>query len=210
MPWTLVFKAFFVVLIITQTLVSQNKSTELIDAQDIKKITVNGNQIFNIEISTHNLAEIKIDSFFDGEYQDGYQIIATHVEETLTLQLEANPIVTINDDKRNAHKVLAAQLYMQVPSGINIEVLSDIGSVSAIGDFNSVNVQLLQGFCEITGSANEGIINTIDGHINLATRHAEVKAKSTYGKVSKEVFTTKKAMWQLTSIHGDITVTNHN
>ncbi|OZV70663.1 DUF4097 family beta strand repeat-containing protein [Winogradskyella aurantia] len=206
-PWILPFKVFFILAFCgTRSIGAQNSFERRIEASDIERIVVNGNQIFNISVSTHKSKNITMRSTIDGEYQEQFQITNTKHNQTLYLKLEQNPLMTIPDDKRNAHKVVAASLNLVIPVNLDIDIKSDIGSVDLTGYFKDVTVQLFTGFCKVQGQAKAALVNTVDGDIDIKTSNAEVIANSTYGSVETEIIPLKQAVWRLKSIYGNISV----
>lgn len=191
---------------------SQNKLEKQISAKQINTISIHGNQIFNIAISTSKTDKISITSILDGEYQNNYQIIAKEENNALTLSLEFMSFEAIPDDKRNAHKVIAATLHLEIPEDLNLNIVSDIGSVDLEGDYESLFIELQQGQCKVIGKAKVVTINTFDGDINVDTEDVVIEASSNHGKLSIEEFarsnsnSTSSSSWKLTSINGNITV----
>ncbi len=56
------------------TAFSQNKLQKQLSAQHIEMISINGNRIFDISVSTSKTDEISVTSILDGEYQNDFQI----------------------------------------------------------------------------------------------------------------------------------------
>lgn len=185
---------------------SQNTLTKTIDANAIETISIQGNQIFNITVLTSKTDLIEITSKLDGEYQSKYQIITEQKDNKLTLQLEFMSFEDIPDNKRNAHKVIAATLHLKIPENLNLIIHSDIGSADIAGNFNMLSIELLQGYCNVNALAKNSIINTIDGNISIVTEDAKIIASSKNGKVVKDNFNPSPSHWNLKSINGDITV----
>ena len=185
---------------------AQNVLEKTITADKITTISINGNQIFNISVSTSKTDEIIIRSTLDGEYQNDFQIVIKEESQTLKLSLEHLSLVEIPDDKRNAHKVIAASLHMEIPEELSLHIISDIGSVDVKGNFKSLFIELLQGQCQVEGEVKTVNINTLDGDINAATKNAFVNANSSHGKVILDAFSSSKFIWKLKSINGNITV----
>jgi len=190
------------------TLPSQNKLEKQLFAENIETIVINGNQIFNILVSTSKTNKITIYSKLDGEYQDQFHLITQQQNDSLKLNLKRLPFTSKIDDKRNAHKVVAAALHLEIPDGLNLSINSDIGSVKLNGDFNSLSVELYQGHAEVSGSAKNATINTLSGYIYIATKNADIKATSNNGKVKVDEFNNVNSYWKLKSINGNITVKN--
>ena len=124
----------------------------------------------------------------------------------MTLGLEHVSFLEIPDDKRNAHKVIAATLHMEIPKYLSLHILSDIGSLYLKGAFKSLLIELLQGRCNVEGISKTATINTLDGDINVVTKSASVEANSNHGKVTIDDFSDAISIWKLKSINGNITV----
>lgn len=203
-----IFLSFFSMSVLI--LNSQNEINEIISADYISKVLIDGNQIFEIEIVSKQTEEIEINSLIDGEYQNAYKIFSKIKGDQLFLKLQKTPLYTIPDDKRNAHMVVAAILKVEIPENLDITIKSDIGSVDALGKFNTISIELFQGSVNINGFAKRAMINTFDGNIAVITENTTIEATSNNGKITvpKERF--KNAYWILKSIDGDITVVKPN
>ena len=193
-------------LFITTILSAQNILEKELTVENIETIVINGNQIFKISVSTSKTDKIKILSTLDGEYQNEFQVVSRVNNHTLTLGLEHLSFLEIPDDKRNAHKVIAATLRMEIPEDLSLQILSDIGSVDMKGDFKSLYIELLQGGCDVEGTSKTATINTLDGDISVVTKSAFVEANSNHGKVTIASFYNATSIWKLKSINGNITV----
>ncbi len=185
---------------------AQNSISSEINAHDVNSISIDGNQIFNINVTTSKTEFIKIYSLVDGEHQDHYQVVTEQKDGILYLKLEKLSLSIIPDDKRNAHKIVAVNLSLEIPENINLSIVSDIGFVDVNGDFELLTIELIRGNCKVIGTAAKAIINTIDGHITIETKNAKVNATSNNGNVIIDDFKTLVSSWKLQSINGDITV----
>lgn len=175
-------------------------------ADKIETISIDGDQIFTISISTSQTKYITVTSTLDGEYQQQFQIITKQEANQLGIKLEPFKFATIADDKRNAHKVIAATLVLEIPEGLNLNIISNIGSVNLMGSFNKLNINLSQGHFYAKGDANSARISTLEGYIKVITTYANVEAISQNGMVILDVFKSNNTSWKLNSINGDITV----
>lgn len=189
---------------------SQNILQKQLPAEHIKTISINGNQIFNISVSTSKTDKINITSTLDGEYQNDFQLDIKEDEQTLNLSLAHFSFMEIPDDKRNAHKVIAATLQLEIPEELELNIQSDIASVDVIGNYKSLYIELLQGKCNIEGVAKTATINTLDGDINVITQNATIEANSNHGEIIVDEFEYSEALWKLKSINGTITVAKPN
>ncbi|QNK77088.1 hypothetical protein H7F37_13365 [Winogradskyella sp. PAMC22761] len=185
---------------------AQNTLEKQLSAAQIETITINADQIFNISVSTSKTNQISVISILDGEYQNDFQIVLEEENHTLYLSLEHLSLEEIPDDKRNAHKVIAATLHIKIPEQLILNISSDIGSVSLKGDYKALYIELLRGQCDIEGEVEKATVNTLDGNINVVTNSATVEANSNHGDIFLDEFSNKNSIWELTSINGDITV----
>lgn len=200
------FKAFLF-LFSPHLIIAQNTSIKQIRADHIKEIFVDGNQLFLIDVKTSRSNIISINSIVDGEYENEYQIFTSINGDRLDIKLEQIAFREIADDKRNALKVIAAKLLLEIPQKKNLSIDSDIGSVILNGSFNSISIQLQQGYCNLKGNTKEALINTIDGNINIQTGDAKiVSAVTNNGKVNIYPFKVKSSLYNLKSINGDISI----
>ena len=137
---------FYVFLFMAIRVNGQNIIEKKLLADKTETISINGFRIFKISVSTSKTEFITIKSALDGEYQNQFQVVTKQEENQLDLKLEQIEFSTIADDKRNAHKVVAATLYLEIPEGLNLNITSNIGSVHLSGNFDSLYVDLLQGY----------------------------------------------------------------
>jgi hypothetical protein len=201
--------AFFVLnvfLFISINIEAQNILEKKLRADGIETILIDGNQIFKISVSTSKTDYIIIKSTLDGEYQNQFQIVSEDANDKLKLRLERMGFTIIADDKRNAHKVIAATLYLEIPEYLSLQISSDIGSADLSGNFDALSIELLQGHCEVIGEIRNATINTIEGSIKVVTQSANIDANSNNGNVTLDAFSRSSSLWKLRTINGDITV----
>jgi hypothetical protein len=201
--------AFFVLnvfLFISINIEAQNILEKKLRADGIETILIDGNQIFKISVSTSKTDYIIIKSTLDGEYQNQFQIVSEDANDKLKLRLERMGFTIIADDKRNAHKVIAATLYLEIPEYLSLQISSDIGSADLSGNFDALSIELLQGHCEVIGEIRNATINTIEGNIKVVTQSANIDANSNNGNVTLDAFSRSSSLWKLRTINGDITV----
>ena len=159
-PWKFYFKVFLFFTFYVSSF-AQNKLITEIDINDVNTISINGDQIFFIGVKATNTSDARITSIIDGEYENNYQIITNKVDNVLNINLEQIVFSSISDDKRNAHKVIAAKLLLEIPENMNLNIKSDIASVGLEGYYDTISIQLYQGYCKLLGSVERATINTI-------------------------------------------------
>jgi hypothetical protein len=171
-------------LLTNQVLLSQNRVLRTIDPEGIERIRINGDQIFEIEIYAEDRETIELGSLLDGEYENDFQITTERKGRSLEIRLASSTLSYIPDDKRNAHKVVAATLQLRVPSRVSIEVVSDVGFLVASGQFKSFLADLQTGYFSFEGLADYLRAETLEGNIYLKTKNADIQAYSAHGTVS--------------------------
>ena len=186
---------------------TQNRLDEQFSAKDIHTISIHDDKLSSIKITTAKTDRIKLISILDGEYQNDFQLDQTKEKEILKLNLRRVSFGEISDDKRNAHKVIAATLQLQIPEHLNIDIKSALSSVELEGKFKSLYSSLSQGYFKFKGDSDTAIIHTIDGDIEIITNSGGmIKAKSNHGNVKLDTFFGSQSSWELKSINGDINV----
>ncbi|WP_299113797.1 hypothetical protein [uncultured Winogradskyella sp.] len=206
--WNANFKTFLLGLFFLAPLfsLSQNKSESIFTAKGISEVIVDGNQIFNISVKTKVAEDISVKSLSDGEYGNDYQVISEVKNNQLFISLERVSLEKTPDDKRNAHKVIAATLQIKMPEKLNLSIKSDVGSVEAKGVFNELNINLFQGGCTINAIAKLATIKTIDGNIYVKTSNAIIETDSHHGLVDFPSNMLGFNVWRLTTNGGNIKV----
>ena len=200
----------FLLIVASSFCFSQNKTESTYDAKLITKVVVNGNEIFNTDVVETDGDFIKIESITDGEYQNDFRIVSELKANILYIALQASSIENLPDDKRNAHKVIAATLKIKMPSKKSLSIKSNVGSVNLNGNFNEINVELKQGDFIMEGVAKLAIIKTFDGNIYAKTKNTIIETDSHHGLVSIPNGSFGFNLWKLKTIGGNIKVETIN
>lgn len=205
-PWNSAFKVVLVLGLLCQSLSSQNETLRTVDAKTIDRIVVHGNQIFEIEVYAEKRQTIELRSLLDGEYENNFQISVLEYNNSLEIKLVESKLSEIPDNKRNAHKVVAATLRLMIPIDLRLEVVSDVGFLVTGGRFKSVKANLRSGYFKFIGQASLLHVETARGNIYVSTANTTIEAESAKGKVSGLSATTGRNRAVLKSISGDIII----
>jgi len=205
-PWSLHFRVFLCFLFLCVTAGAQNELQKTIDPGNYNQVRINGNQIFEIEIQTEMRKTIELVSIVDGEYGDHFQFDIELVKDVYTISLWQSQLSTIEDDKRNAHKVVAAKMLLKLPQDFIVDVVSDVGNLEIDGNFRTFRASLQTGFCRFRGLVDFLEVETRDGNIHLQTMDVSVNARSSKGDVSVSNAVRGNGFATLKSINGDILV----
>jgi hypothetical protein len=205
-PWSSRFKVFLLLLLSVQATYAQSKMLRTIDAAGIERIVIKGDQIFEMEVTSQKRTTIEMTTLLDGEYENDYQIIATKKNQVLEIQLVFNSFSVIPDNKRNAHKVVAATLKLLIPHEQKLEVTSDVGFLIAKGNYQSLLVNLQNGYFNFEGVARYLRAETNRGNIYFTSKNTRTEAFSANGAVRGDNLKDGPNTAVLKSIRGDIEI----
>lgn len=208
-PWNVSFKVFSFLFIacISISAWSQNTSTNIFSANGISEIFINGEQIFEIIVSTEATDKIELKSISDGEYGNEFSVVSEVKGNKLLIFLKRTVLYDTPDDKRNAHKVISAALRISMPKDLDLSIKSDVGSVNATGRFNNLKIDLAQGNCNVEGISKFSEIKTTNGNIDIKTKDAIIETDSKSGLVNFPSDMFGFSVWKLTTTSGNINVT---
>jgi len=178
-----------------------------IDLQNISSVVINGNQIFKIRINANTTKTILVQAKFEGEYNEDIVLLTEKVDSKLTISTEFQPLFVPHNDKLSAHKVISIELSISLPEYLNVWIQSDIASVLALGQYNNLTIELVNGNCKVDSFSGNAIINTIHGAINVSSDDAKVVAHTKKGILKQDKLRSGKKTLNLNSINGNITVT---
>lgn len=182
----------------------QKKSYDVVNAQNIEKIVLSSDEIYKISIETVPGDEIKISSETEGEYYNQISLDTDIRDNTLYLNSRYNEILQDGYDKLSAHKVYSMEVKLKIPEGMIFSVNSNIASVFLTGSFERMLIQLKTGSCYFNNFEGNAVVNTYDGNIFGNARNFNPEATSRNGEVNvpKNSYGIHKMV--LTSINGDI------
>lgn len=205
-PWKLYFKVFLCLLFLSFSIGAQNQLQKTIDPGKHTRVKINGNQIFEIEIQSEKRNTIELISIVDGEYGEHFQFDIKLIKDAYTISLWQSQLSIIEDDKRNAHKVVAAKMLLKLPEGFIVDVMSDVGNLELTGNFKTLRASLQMGYFRFQGLVDFLEVETRDGNIHLQTKDVNVEARSSNGLVTVSNSIQGNGSVTLKSINGNILV----
>ncbi|MHA6279149.1 hypothetical protein ACXYMT_03130 [Salinimicrobium sp. CAU 1759] len=183
---------------------AQKVTREVLTARDLERIVFASDEIYEIAVSTVPGNEVIITTRSEGEYFNEISLEHNFQDKTLFLKSRYREILQNGFDKLSAHKVFSMEVELQVPENLVLEINSNLASVYLSGDFERVLVQLKNGSCYLKNFEGDAVINTFDGNITGTARSINVEANSRHGEVLvPQIFHGNHKM-VLTSINGDI------
>ena len=186
---------------------AQKETSSLIEAKGITNIVIRSDEVFRIGISTAPVETITIRTRADGEYYNNISLDAEVSGETLLLTSRFREILQSGFDKLSAHKVFAMEVELEVPEGLSVELISNLASVFAKGEYERMFVQLKSGYCSLQEFSGDAVVNTFDGNVEVETTNAQVEASSRHGIINSDFNAGGQHTIRVTSINGNISVT---
>lgn len=183
---------------------AQKVTREVLTARDLERIVFSSDEIYRISVNTVPGNEVIITTRSEGEYFNEINLEHEVKGKTLFLNSRYREILQNGFDKLSAHKVFSMEVELQVPEDIMLEISSNLASVYLSGAFDRVLIQLKNGSCYLEAFRGDAVINTFDGNITGTARSMDVEANSRHGEVDvPQIFHGNHKM-VLTSINGDI------
>lgn len=196
----------FIALWFTTICFSQKDTREIIDADNIKSISIYTDEVYLINIISTETSQVRIKTHSEGEYYNDI-ILETLVRgEDLSITTKYPGKLTGGFDKLSAHKVFSMEIELEIPEGLEVSIKSNIAALQTEGNFESVYADLKQGYCKLKEFTGTAVINTYSGNILVETSSGLIKANSRNGEVKTPKFLSGRNPLRLTSIDGDIMV----
>ncbi|WP_298323248.1 hypothetical protein [uncultured Dokdonia sp.] len=192
----------------TTAMVAQKRLSQTYDAASIKELYINSNEIFEITITAADTDQITVHTIIDGEIFASTLLNTDIAKNVLKITTGKTPDYEPFNDKLSAHKVMAIELEITVPVGLDISVYSTLAGVDTQGTFGQVHMDLGRGHFKGEGFRfrESATINTISGSIYLDIDKASITAQSRNGTIVISPEITLGSPITLESIHGDITI----
>lgn len=195
-------------MLVTMSLYAQKRLTQTYDATAIKELYIHSNEIFQIKITTGEVREITVATIIDGETFASTMLNTSTNDGVLKITTGKTPDYIPFNDKLAAHKVMAIELEIIIPIGLDVSIYSTLASVDTYGKLGQVRIDLGRGHFkgEEFRFRESGKINTISGSIYISSNLVNVIAQSRNGKVDIPPTQAEGPLLAIKSIHGDVTV----
>ncbi|TRO67270.1 hypothetical protein [Christiangramia sabulilitoris] len=193
-------------LLFSSVVFSQKDTAEVIDASEIQNIQIETDEVYLIRIISTNTSHIKIRTHSEGEYFNRIIVNSEIAGNILTISTQYPEELRGGYDKLSAHKVFSLEIEMEVPSGLQVNVQSNIASLHCSGKFESIFAELKQGYCKLLEFTGSAVVNTFSGYIHVETSTGMIEASSRNGRVDIPEFLPGRNPLKLASIDGNIMV----
>ncbi|WP_405203273.1 hypothetical protein [Dokdonia sp. LLG6352-1] len=195
-------------MLVTMSLYAQKRLSQTYDATAIKELYIHSNEIFKIKITTGEVREITVATIIDGETFASTMLNTSTNDGVLKITTGKTPDYIPYNDKLAAHKVMAIELEIIIPRGLDVSIYSTLASVDTYGKLGQVRIDLGRGHFkgEEFRFRESGKINTISGSIYISSNLVNVTAQSRNGKIDIPPTQAEGPLLAIKSIHGDVTV----
>lgn len=183
---------------------AQKHVEHVIEAGEIQKIILSSDEIYRIDVKTIPGEQIRISTDAEGEYFNEINLDLETREHTLYLNSRYREILQSGFDKLSAHKVFSMEVALQIPEGMVVEITSNVASAFLAGSYEHILIQLKKGSCYLEDFKGSAVINTYDGNIWGTAINFAAEANSRHGKVGVPQNPYGIHKMVLTSINGDI------
>lgn len=202
------YLAYSIILLFSINMKAQKVVESTIDAKNITTVVIEGDDMFNIKLTSGPVATITLKTKSEGEYSEDIVVLSTIKQDSLVISSAYQPLYVNHNDKLSAHKVISIELELIVPEHLNIYGKSNIASAEVYGVYNTLILELSQGNCALKSFTGNAIINTIEGQIKLNTNYARVEAYTKTGTIIREEIASGNNEIKLNSVNGNISITN--
>lgn len=168
------------------SVIAQKRLSQRYDAEGIKELYINSNEIFEVRINAAFTDQITVNTIIEGETFASTLVNSKIENGVLKITTGKTPDYIPFNDKLSAHKVMAIELEIVVPIGLDIWVYSTLASLDTYGELGQVRVDLGRGHFKGEGFRfrESAQINTISGSVSIELEAARIEANSRNGTVS--------------------------
>lgn len=134
-------------------------------AEDVQTLSIVDDALFKITVHSTTEKNIQLSAHISGEHAEEVIIAENLSGKTLSLKTGYTPFLVLENDKLAAHKVMAIEIELVVPSTISIEITSKLAAVTAVGHFKDLSVSIENANCHLLRFSGNAHIKTKDGNI---------------------------------------------
>ena len=177
------------------------------DAKEVHTLSIEDDAIFKITVISSESRKIRMLLHVSGEYSENIVVEEKFINGSLFLSTGFNPFFVLENDKLAAHKVMALQMEIFVPSNISITVKSKLATVNTTGKFKKLAIVLENGSCVLTDFSGNAHIKSTNGDIGvIADKNVSGRAISKNGTVEINLPQEQQYTVFAESINGNISM----
>lgn len=146
---------------------AQIETIKDIDASTLQVLQVDVDNISRLTVRTSQTNRFKAFMNTEGEFAAELVLNLIEVGGTWNVNIGFAPGFAPMDDKLGAHKVIAAELTLEIPEGKYLNVSGRCLRVTLDGEFAQVELRLDGGNINAKNFLAAGVLATSDGNINV-------------------------------------------
>lgn len=201
---------FFIIAIIfigINSSMAQKTIQKEFSSAGIKTLFIADDAIYKITIQSSEESIIKVSTHISGEHAENIIIEEKIIDGTLSLKTGFVPFFSLENDKLAAHKVMAVEVKLIVPTEVSVEIKSKLASVYANGSYKNLAVSLENANCDLRNFSGNAHLKTVNGNITVfASNIVSGRAISKYGIVENELSSGRKFLIEAETINGIISL----
>ncbi len=153
-----------------------------------------------------NFSGIQMKYRADGEYQNRTVLTSKVVGRTLYIAESPTPNTPDLNDKLSAHKFISTSIKLIFSSNISFNLKSNDAKVNGKGKMKNINLDLKNGYCELSNWDAPGSVTTENATVNVISEKTAVSGESKNGIVVLPLSDNGLLPFlKIISLNGDIT-----
>lgn len=186
---------------------AQKRVSKVLLQPHISAIVIDGEQCFEIAVTTAASDQVTVEAEMEGEYQGEVLVRTETLGNTLHIGTGFSPVFELPNDKLGAHKVLSVRLKVTMPGQQRVTINGQFAAIETHGQFREVTIRASEGSCSLHHQAEQTRVETQGADIRVYTVRAVVEAFSRHGQVELDSMPPGDHRITLHSQNGDIRVT---
>jgi DUF4097 and DUF4098 domain-containing protein YvlB len=202
------FKGFFLIAILlsTQTVFSQYRTSFNIQDNSIKVVLFEAQQVSLITIATSKESIFNFSSASEGSYKNDLYFDYEVSSDTLIIKSIYPKKLEFGDNKMTSMQEFSVSVKLTMPNNLKLIIDSEIASIEGSGNFRNLYINTKSGNCKLTNFVGNANINSFDGRIYIETKQAKVQAKSQKGDIDISSALVENYLLNLRTVNGNIEV----
>ncbi len=190
----------------TCTLSAQKVVKKTIVNERISSVQIDGGNIFEIQLNTHDGNEMILEARIDGEYNKELKLNIEEKGSTLIVSGDFEEGFKNPNDKLSAHKVISIAINISLPVQKYVNIFGTSCNVFTKGDFKQLTVTLNDGSCALNNTEGMIAVTSQSGNIWVESSAASINAVSKYGTVKKDSIPSGNSQFDLKTTTGNIEI----
>ena len=156
------------------------------DASSLSSVVLKADGVHAITITSEVRKDIVIITEIHGETYENVMLDVVQTENTLIIKPDHTPFFIPENDKLAAHKVLAIEITVLLPTNFEVTITSNMAQVLGSGHYKALNTSLAQGNCSLSQFSGNAKLWSKSGSISVKTL-GNVRSKKVVSKRGKVI-----------------------